>query len=252
MLNNQTIEHLLGMKLRGMAEAYHQQLEQSEMMNLSFEERLGLIVEHEWSKRKNNQLGRHLRMANFPVLAMIEDIDYLAKRDLNKSFIATLSQCEWIAQGLNLILTGPTGVGKTYIACALGNIACRNNLSVKYFRVSRLLEELSSAKAQGTYLRMIRSLQKCSVLILDDWGINTFSSAESRDLLDLVEDRNLKKSTIIVSQIPIEDWPQVLPDPTVADAIMDRIIHNAYRLDITGPSMRKIRSKAKAMQKNTQ
>lgn len=133
MLTNQTAEHLLGMKLRGMAEAYHQQLEQPELLNLSFEERFSLIVEQEWCKRKSNQLNRHLRMATFPIAAMIEDIDYLAKRTLSNSYIATLSQCDWIRQGLNVILTGPTGVGKTYIACALGNIACRNNLSINTF-----------------------------------------------------------------------------------------------------------------------
>lgn len=238
MLTNPTLEHLKDMKLSGMVDAYTRQLELPDATGLTFEERFSLIVDYEWTKRKSNQLDRLIRGANFPQEALLEDIIYTEKRKLNKNLIQTLSTTDWIKQGLNVILTGPTGVGKTYLAVSFGYMSCRRNQQVKYYRVNKLLEELATAKADGAYLKFLKQLQKCDLLILDDWGLNSFSTSESRTLLDVVDDRNLKKSTIIVSQIPIDTWGKVIGDSTIADAIMDRIIHNAYILNPDGPSFR--------------
>ena len=238
MLTNPTLEHLKELKLTAMAEAYSRQLELPEDASLTFEERFSLIVDFEWTRRRTNQLNRLIRAAGFRQEALPEDIIKTEKRKYNKSLLQTLLTTDWIDQGLNLIITGKTGVGKSYFATAFGYMACRRRQSVRYYRASDLMDLLAGAKADGTFQKLLRSLAKCDLLIIDDWGLNKFNVSETVALTDLIDDRNLRKSIIIVSQIPAETWGEVLSDDTRADAIMDRVLKNSYHLDIDGPSFR--------------
>lgn len=243
MLTQQTLDHLSELRLKDMLTAYQRQQSQTTMLELSFEERFGMLVEYEWIARKNRQLKRLLKQAHLRIPnACMEDIDYSSGRSLDRKLISHLNTLSWIQQHLNVLITGPSGVGKTYIANALGNAACRCEYTTRYYRVSRLLEELSISKADGSHKKLLRNLKKISVLILDDWGLQPFTTIESRELLEVVEDRYQHASTVIVSQLPVEKWNQVLTDPTLADAIMDRIINSAYMLKINGESMRKLKS----------
>ncbi|RKL62639.1 AAA family ATPase [Thermoanaerobacteraceae bacterium SP2] len=242
MLKQQTLDQLADMRLKVMLEAYRRQQEQPSILELSFEERFSLLVEYEWTARRNRHLQRLLKQAHLRIPACIEDIDYNCPRNLDRKLIARLSTGEWLQQHQNVLISGPTGVGKTYLSCALGNIACRIGYSTRYYRVSRLLEELVIAKGDGTYSKFLSDLKKIQLLILDDWGLNSFTSAESRELLEVVEDRNQQRSTIITSQLPVDHWNQILTDPTLADAILDRLVHNAYKISIKGESMRKLKA----------
>jgi DNA replication protein DnaC len=228
------------MKLTGMAQALADQIKNTDFNDYSFEERLGLLVEHEWTYRQNKRLAILLKQAKLRLGACMEDIDYVHPRGLNRGLMKSLANCQWINAHQNVIITGPTGIGKTFIACALANAACRLAFTARYYRLPRLLQDMALARADGTYSKVLSRLAKTDLLILDEWGMAPFNDMQGRDLLELVDDRHQLHSTIIVGQIPIDQWHQLLPDPTVADAILDRLVHNAHKIKLDGESMRKI------------
>lgn len=245
MLTHQTLETLQQLSLRGMVEAYQAQLQQPETQSLSFDERFGLIVDREWNQRQNRRLARRLREAKLRLPACLEDIDFTVPRGLDRSLIRTLAEGRWLREHLNVLLSGPTGIGKTFVACALANAACRLGFSARYYRVPRLVGELAIARADGSYPQLMARLAKTDLLVLDDWGLVSLTVSEARDLLEVVDDRCHIRSTLIASQLPIEDWHSTLPDPSVADAILDRLVHTAHKLNLQGPSMRKVAGRAK-------
>ncbi|MBT9142747.1 MAG: Insertion sequence IS5376 putative ATP-binding protein [Syntrophomonadaceae bacterium] len=238
-----TMDKLYQMKLFGMAQALEELMAQPQTAGLSFEERLAILVDRETDLRENKQLTRLLNNAKLKQQACVEDIDFRQPRGLDRSTFFSLADCRWVKEHHNLIVTGPTGVGKTYIACALANKACRLGYSVRYWHTSRLLQAIATARADGSYNTLVKKLQKTDVLLLDDWGISPLQVDEARDLLDIIEDRNQTRSTMITSQLPISQWHNILTDPTLADAILDRLVHNAYKIELKGDSMRKLMSK---------
>ncbi|MCL6479134.1 MAG: IS21-like element helper ATPase IstB [Peptococcaceae bacterium] len=240
MLTNQTIDRLHQMKLTGMAQALADQIKNTGFNDYSFEERLGLLVEYEWTYRQNKRLAILLKQAKLRLGACMEDIDYVHPRGLDRGLMKSLANCQWINARQNVIITGPTGIGKTFIACALANAACRMAFTARYYRLPRLLQDMALARADGTYSKVLSRLAKTDLLILDEWGMAPFNDMQGRDLLELVDDRHQLHSTIIVGQIPMEHWHQLFPDPTVADAILDRLVHNAHKIKLDGDSMRKI------------
>jgi len=240
MLNQQTTEQLRALKLTGMLEAWEQQREQPETHDLSFDERLALLVEREVLHRENRRLARLLKAAKLRVNACVEDIDYRHPRGLEKARMAALASGDWIRRSLNLCITGPTGCGKTWLACALGNQACRQGLSVRYLRLPTLFEQLRIAHGDGSYPRLMNQLLKMDLLILDDWGIQKITAAQRQDLMEVIEDRHGRRSTLIASQLPIEHWHDYVGEATLADAILDRLLHGAHRLNLRGESMRKL------------
>ena len=239
MLIQQTREHLHTLRLTGMLQALEEQLAQPAMAELSFEERLGILVDRETLYRENRRLARLLGAAKLRVSACVEDIDYRHARGLDKSRMASLVALDWVRQSLNLCLTGPTGCGKTWLACALGNEACRRGFSVRYLRLPRLFEMLRIAHGDGSYPKLMNQLLKTDLLILDDWGIQKVSASQRNDLMEVIEDRHGRRSTLITSQLPIEHWHEYIGEATIADAVLDRLLHGAHRLNLTGDSMRK-------------
>jgi len=239
MLNEQTMEKLYAMKLNGMAEALEQQRAVPDVAELSFEERFSLLVDRQWTWKENRRLRRLLANAKLKINACIEDIDYKNKRGLDKSVILSLAAGQWITQAHNIIITGPTGVGKTYLACTLANSACRQGFSALYVRAPRLFQDMALAKADGTYPKLMNKLTKTKVLVIDDLGLAPLSDAERRDLLEIIEDRYDLAPTIVASQLPLDLWHDTIGDPTIADAILDRLIHNAHKIQLKGGSMRK-------------
>ena len=242
MLNQQTIERLRALKLTGMLDAFEQQQAQPQTHDLSFDERLAMLVECEALHRENRRLARLLKDARLRVQACVEDIDYRHPRGLEKSRMAALAQCDWIRNGHNLCITGPTGCGKTWLACALGNQACRQGLSVHYLRLPTLFEQLRIAHGDGSYPRVMSRLLKTDLLILDDWGIQKINPTQRQDLMEVIEDRHGRRSTLIASQIPVEHWHDYIGEATLADAILDRLLHGAHRLVLRGESMRKLQT----------
>ena len=242
MLNEQTIEKLYAMKLNGMVDAFKEQLQQPETGELCFEERFGLLVDRQWTWKEDRLMKRLLANAKLKINGCIEDIDYRAPRGLDRSVILRLGNCDWIRHGQNVIITGPTGVGKTYLGCALANRACRMGYSAFYIRIPRLFSELAIARGDGSYPKIMKKMAKAKVLVLDDLGLAPMSAPERRDLLEVIEDRHGLASTVVATQLPIENWHENIRDPTIADAILDRLIHNAHKIDLKGDSMRKIHS----------
>jgi len=233
MKNQQTLQQLRSLKLTGMADALEQQQNQpSTHDELSFEERLCLLVDRESTHRHNNKIARLLKMAKLKLQANAEDIDYSHPGGLNKSQFASLLNGDWLQQYHNILITGPTGCAKTYLACVLATQACRLGYSVRYFRTSRILEELSIAHGDGRFSKLIRQLEKTDVLVFDDWGLEVLSLGQRNDLLEIMEDRHGHKSTLITSQLPISKWHQSIGDATLADAILDRLLHNAHKLNL--------------------
>lgn len=239
MLNEPTLEKLQALKLTGMREAFEDQLAQPATQELAFEERLALLLDREILARDNRRLTRLLKAARLRIPgACLEDVDYRHARGLQRPQMAQLGSCQWIHHKQNLLLTGPTGTGKTYLACALGNQACRQGLSTRYVRLPRLLEAIHIAHADGSYPRLMQQLARTDLLILDDWAIAPLTASQRQDLMELIEDRHGLRSTLIASQLPVEHWHDYLGEPTLADAILDRLLHNAHRLPMKGASMR--------------
>lgn len=247
MMTQVTIGKLHEMKLFGMAKGFEAQLESSQSGMLSFEERFGLLVDQEHTYRDNRRLQRLLKTAKLREAACIEDIDYRADRGLDRSEIASLAHCNWISHGLNLIVTGPTGGGKTWMACALGNQACRLGLSVNFQRLPLLLEELAVSHGDGSFRKRLNQLSKVDLLILDDFGLTALNAIGRNDMLEVIEARSGARSTLITSQLPVDHWHDYLSggNPTVADAILDRLVSGSQRLEIgvNGESMRKKRKR---------
>lgn len=244
MLNHQTLETLRQLRLTGMADGLEQQLAQpATHEELGFEERLALLVDREHNQRQNTKVVRLLKAAKLKLQAYPEDIDYRHPRGLQKSQMADLLSSHWIHQHHNVLISGPTGCGKTYLGCVLANQACRHGLSVRYFRTSRLLEALSIAHGDGRFSKLIQQLAKTDLLVLDDWGLEKMSLGQRNDLLEIMEDRHGLRSTLITSQLPIDQWHKAIGDATLADAILDRLLHNSHKLKLKGESMRKALSK---------
>ena len=239
MLPHPTLDKLQTLRLHGMLKALNEQLKTPDIDSLSFEERLGLLVDRELTERDDKRLSSRLRQARLKHNACLEDIDYRSPRGLDKALILQLSSGQWLRDGLNLIIGGPTGVGKTWLACALGNQACRQGYSTLYLRTPRLLEQLRIAHGDGSFGRTLQQLAKVDVLVLDDWALAPLEEGARHDLLEVIDDRAGSRSTILTSQLPIEHWHGWINDPTLADAILDRLVHNAYRINLKGESMRK-------------
>jgi DNA replication protein DnaC len=240
MLNEPTMDKLRALRLGGMAAAWSAQREDPKNNELDFDTRFGLLVEAEHLARDNKRLGRALREAKLRLPnACLEDFEASPKRDVDRALLRTLGTCHWVAAHANVVITGATGTGKTFLACALAQQACRIGRRALYRRVPRLLEELALAHADGTYTRVLGRLAKVDVLVLDDWGLAPLREQERRDVLEILEDRHATRSTVVTSQIPVENWHDYLADPTIADAILDRLVHNAHRIRLKGPSRRK-------------
>lgn len=241
MLEQPTIEKLRALRLNAMANALIEQL-QKPMPDLDFESRLAILVEQEWLARENRKLKRRLTQAKLQQSACVEDIKYDGHRGIAKAKILELSHNQWLEHKLNILITGSTGCGKTYIACALAHGACLNGYTIRYYRLPRLWEELKVSKANGTYSQWLSQLAKLDLLILDDWGLVAPDSERRQDLLEILDDRYHKRSTIVTSQLPVSHWHEHLHDKTFADAILDRLIHNSIRIELAGETMRKQKS----------
>ncbi len=241
MLNHPTVEKLHALKFFGMAIALAEQLDSTEIEALSFEERLGLLVDREATYRDDRRMTSRLRRAKLRHNACLEDVDYRHRRGLDKGLVTSLATCRWLKEHLNVLITGPTGVGKTWLACALAHQACREGHSALYLRLPRLLTELDISRGDGRYPKLMASLAKTDVLILDDWGLTPLSATHRRDLLEVIEERHTRRSTLATSQLPVAKWHDFIGDPTLADAILDRLVHSAYKFTLKGESMRKRR-----------
>jgi DNA replication protein DnaC len=239
MLHHPTLEKLQTLRLFGMHKALTEQLNMPDIDTLSFEERLGLLADREITERGDRRLKTRMRQAKLKHNACIEDIDHRAPRGLDKALILQLAGCRWIKEGLNLIINGPTGVGKTWIACALAQKACREGYTALYLRLPRLFQELTLAHGDGRFPKLMTTFARTDVIVLDDWGLAKLNAEQRRDLLELLDDRHTNRSTIVTSQIPVDHWHEVIGDQTLADAILDRLVHNAYRINLKGESMRK-------------
>ncbi len=238
MLNEATLDKMQEMKMADMAESFRQQLRSSDYSELSFEERVGLMIDCEWTAREQRKLTRRLRAAKLRYPASLEDVDFQAPRKLKRQQVLALGSCSWIQERHNLILTGPTGIGKSYLACAFVERACRKGFNAYYVRTPRLLHQLTVGRGDGSYSRLMARLARLHLLAIDDWLLAPLKPAERHDLLEVIEDRSEGASTLIASQLPVEDWHAVIGDPNQADAICDRLLHHAHRIDLSGRSMR--------------
>lgn len=243
MLIQQTLERLHELRLTGMAQALEEQLRLSDLAGLSFEDRLGLLLERELTERDDRRLARLLQVAKLHMPACVEDLDFKGARGLDRSLVLRLATGQWIREHENVLIVGATGTGKSYLACALGHSACRAGLATRYFRFSRLLGTLALAKADGSYPKLLERLAKAQLLILDDFGLAALNDRERADLLEVLDDRYAKRATLVTSQLPFDHWHDVLGDATFADAILDRLINNAHRITLKGPSLRRKKAK---------
>ena len=239
MLTNPTLDKLQRLRLTGMYDAYREQIESSRYDALDFDQRFALLLDRQEAEQDSRRLQTRLKKAALRQNACVEDIDYRKSRGLNKTAMHALAECRWLRSHENCIITGPTGAGKSYLACALGNQACRRGFTVRYFRAPRLFQELAVARGTGRYDRVLRSLLRTDLLIIDDWATALLTDEERRDLFEIAEDRYDRRSTLIAAQLPIEHWHDTIGDPTLADAILDRLIHNAHTIALKGESMRK-------------
>lgn len=245
MLTQPLLEKLSQLNLSGFRTALEEQYQNPHYAELSFEERLGLLVDVETTRRKNNRLQRRIKAADFPLQATLQDLDLSPTRGLKRTQVLVLAQAEWVQRRLNTLVLGPTGAGKTFLACALGRTACEAEFNVRYWRTSRLLQTLALAQADGSYPQLLRSLARFHLLILDDWLRDPLSRSQAKDLLEIIDDRYGRSATLVATQVPVSSWHERIPDPTLSDAVLDRLIHNAYRLELLGESMRKTHSPLK-------
>ncbi|MEM6533029.1 MAG: IS21-like element helper ATPase IstB [Myxococcota bacterium] len=243
MVNEEAFRKLNAMKLFGMVSALAEQQKGGDYESLSYEERIGFLIDREWTDREARKLSRRLRYAKLREQACIEDIDYRTNRGLDKRVIRRLAESKWVAEKQNVIITGATGVGKTYIACALSQEACRDGYTALYRRVPRLLGELAVARADGSFERLLSKLAKTDVLVLDDWGLAPLEDQERRDVLEVLEDRYANRSVIVATQLPTNTWHGYIGEPTLADAIVDRLLHNAHTIELSGDSIRKTKNR---------
>ena len=239
MLTQQTLDKMNAMKLAAMAECFQQQLGAGEYAKLSFEERVGLLVDNEWTAREQRKLMRRLRSAKIRYTASLENVDFKQPRGLNRQQVLSLGSCSWIQEGHNLLLLGPTGIGKSYLTSAFVERACRRGFNARYVRMPRLLHEIAVGRGDGSYTRLLTRLAKLDLLAIDDWMIAPLRDAERRDLMEVIEDRSEQASTLIATQLPVQDWHGVIGDPNQADAICDRLVHNAHRIELKGHTKRR-------------
>jgi len=242
MLIKPTQERLRAMRLSGMAEAFATQMEDTSAAQLSFEERFSLMVDHEWLARQNRALQRRLKDARLGQQACLEDIDYKHQRGLDRALVRSLSSSQWITSHHNLLITGPTGVGKSFLGCAFAHKAVRDGFNVLYLRASRLFQNVSLARGDGSLQELIRKIARTDVLVVDDWAMHPMSETERRDFLEICEERYERRSTVLTSQFPVAQWHKQIGDPTIADSILDRLVHNAYRIELKGESLRKAKA----------
>lgn len=242
MLTHPTTEKMYALRLLGMAKALEEQRGVSDIDAMSFEDRLGLLIDREVTDRESRRLTIRLRKAKLRQDACVEDIDFRADRGLDKGLVLSMAGCDWIKQHEHIIITGPTGVGKSFIACALAHKACLNGHTAYYTRISRLFADLAITKGDGQYSRIMAHIARTDVLVLDDWGLSPLTDEQRKDLLEIMEDRYQRRSLIITSQLPVDHWHEVIGNPTLADAILDRIIHNAHVIKMKGGSMRKVKN----------
>lgn len=239
MLNQQTLDKLYAMKLLGMADGFKEQIQQPSLQDLSFDQRFGMLVDTQWTWKENKRLKRLLKEAKLKLQASVEDIDYKTSRGIEKPVMLNLISCNWIRKQQNLLISGPTGVGKTFLACALAQKACREGFRTLYLRMPQFFYQIALARADGSYASLMKRFSKTHLIVLDDLGLTALTDMERRDLLEVIEDRHGLSSTLITSQLPIENWHDHIGDPTIADAILDRIIHSAHRIQLKGGSMRR-------------
>jgi DNA replication protein DnaC len=250
MLSTQTLEKLYALRLEGMAQALEEQRRQTDITQLDFEERLGLLVERQWLWRENRALAARLHHAQLKISAALEDIDYRHPRGLKRAQMDQLRTSDWIGRHHNCLITGPTGSGKTYLACALGHQACRDGHRVLYYYAPKLFRALQTAQADGSLMKLLKKLAKASLLLIDDFGLVSATGKQYRDLLEVLDDRHGQGATLLTSQFPVNQWHELINDATVADAILDRLVHNAYRLELKGESLRKAKADLKPDDKN--
>jgi DNA replication protein DnaC len=243
MLMHPTLDKLREMKLTGMQKALIEQLNMPERDALTFDDRFGELVDAEYTERENKRMQTRLRQARLRQNVTVEDIDYRQPRGLDRAAVRVFAGCEWIRKHHNLIITGATGTGKTYLACALAHKACCRGFRVLYFRIPRLFQELATAKIQGDYARLLRNIARAQLLVLDDWGTEPLAEQQRRDLFEVMEDRYDSASTLFAAQLPLKHWHEIIADPTLGDAILDRLVHNAYTIELKGESMRKQKNK---------
>jgi DNA replication protein DnaC len=239
MLTHPTLDKLEAMRFTGMAKALRDQMQTPEVDKMGFLERLGLLVDREMTEREDRRLKSRLRRAGLKQQAVMEDLDYRTGRSLDQGLMLKLASCDWVRAHHNIVITGPTGAGKSFIACALAHKACLEGFGARYERLSRLLERVEISRGDGSYLKLLKQLARVDVLVLDDWGLAQLKSSQQRDLLELLDDRHQARSTIATSQLPVSSWHEAMTNPTLADAILDRLVHNAYRIELKGESMRK-------------
>ncbi len=242
MLTQPLLDKLTQLRLSAFRAALEEQLHNPQYVELPFEDRLGLLVDRECIRRDNNRLQRRLKTARLPLPATIEDLDLSPSRGIDRRLVLQLAQGEWISHHLNILVLGPTGVGKTFLSCALAHSACRHNFTVRYLRTSRLLHQMILSHADGSYPKLLDAFARVHLLLLDDWLRDPLTRTQSQDLLEILDDRYGRSSTMVATQVPVAEWHARFPDPTIGDAILDRLVHNAYRLNLKGESRRKVSS----------